>query len=385
MNIIVYPALAQITVTSTLKNGFPLPKTIIPSSILVLNGRGEPVAFKYLAPSSQYYDDEEVEIIKDQNSFRGVIVSLTDKDVTINQNGRQMTIHKYDYINYSERKRVYPVLVSDNAEEVTILYLMNNIGFNIVGDALLEGNTLNLYLNALITNETGSLFDGNLILINGKPYYPSVSAPMAQSLASRSTGAKEYASDDVNVGSLEDYISYDVGPANIGDKEVLALNLIRAEVQKIYIHNVNENERVTHGYRFTAPERLPNSSINMFKQGLYIGTGALKETPVGEEAELLIGESRLLRCISKVEESAYKTETGELEAKRVDVKINTKIIYYGDEPATLMLRYPLYGSQIISACFEPEYKDGYAQWSIRLEPGQAIDDFNCNLTLSRNY
>ncbi len=413
-----------------------LPKSTEISSITVIDANGNIIPFSYIPETTlglsltNPVTGEKVyaKVIKDGQEINGKVLSLDSQNVTLMADGKLINIRKYDQVQVNIDDNVTrPRLILNTPNLFTVSYLLSNISWSCVGTALIDKNTMYLRLSGNITNNTETDINAEVTLVSGDVFQNRTEtyAPKAMMMAS-SQIREPMRSDKVDKVMLEDYVRYDVGNKIIHNKDVAELGTWNFPFIKIYTHKIADDD-VKFGYRFTTPDYLPECEINVYsinsnKQiDAYLGTNQIEESQKGEEKDLMLGTSTVIKCKSSViisndviidnERTAqqYNMTLNEYRAAIVETRDNSgKIVRTGGwhivtenitveitnnniEVSFLIIKHYV-GDKLLIDTQCRAYKkreQGYIEWYFEVPPKVGTnpfkDTFQCNVLTASYY
>ena len=126
---------------------------------------------------------------------------------------------------------------------------------------------------------------------------------------------------------LEDFKKYNVGMKDIKAQNIIELNGEKEIPNiKLYFHQTN-TQKVKFGYRFTAPSYIPKCSTNIYTNTMeYLGTTQIAEHQTGDELDIIIGESTIIKCVSTI--TQIETPMDENTAKIYKLNNTDKMKWY---------------------------------------------------------
>jgi hypothetical protein len=386
-------------------NEVTLPKSADISSILVIDSDGNVIPFTYVPATTlglslvdkRTGDKAEVTVLKDGKTTKGKVLSMDEKNITLLIGDDIVVVRKYDnvVVRASEETSRHKILLYENNGTIKkISYLLSNIRWDCVGTALIDNNTRKMYLRLAgnINNNTGSELSGKVFLISGEVYQSSKSnigvyenemaVPRASMKLAR---AHPLQSERVTGTSVEDYVKYDVGARTLHNQEIAELGIWEIPIVKLYVHKTSDNKVVKFGYRLTAPEFIPECSVNVFSINnekdidSYIGSSDIEESQKDDEIDLMLGETTLLKATSTiilsdveipddVAVSKYQLKIPRKHHDRIwhliTEDLNVEIKNHNLVPGLLVIKHYIGSKRLINiSCKSFKHrKNGYLEW-----------------------
>jgi hypothetical protein len=307
----------------------PLLKSVDISSIVVIDDTGSVLPFSYIPETNlgvslinrSTGEKVSVNVTKNMETITGRVLSLSKEDVTLMVNNTVVIIRNYDRIaiNSNEDNSYPSITLLKSSRKFTLSYLFSDILWYCVGTALIDIQQERLYLRLAgnINNNTDNDITGNVSLVSGNVHQQKrYNVPEAMTLTSRKNEAPMKIKKVVS-SQVEDYIKYPIGNRTIHNKDVVELGVWEMAIIKIYVHMTNDDDRVTFGYRFPAPNYIPQCMVNAYSMndnneiGAYIGSDNIDESQKGDNIDIILGETTVLQCKDTIttENFTIKDET----------------------------------------------------------------------------
>jgi len=398
-----------------------LPKSVKISSILILDSNGNIIPFTYIPETNLSValtdrstgEKVEANVIKSDKISKGKILSFDSNNVTLMKDDQIINIREYDYITVgiSDDFTRPRLLLNNISQSFTLSYLLSNISWNCIGTALIDNtkNLMYLRLAGIINNNTESDISADTILVSGDVYQNNSSeSSMYKSRAVFAASSAPISNPQVETSMLEDYKKYKVGNRLIHNKDVSELGTSTFPIIKLYIHNTTDDNIVRFGYRFTAKDFIPSSSINVYSINKdndidgYLGSNEIEQSQNGDEIDIILGESTMLQCkssiiISDVEvdnDTAHKYNLPTIRDKSwhittEDLKVD--IINHNTSPSSLVLKHYVGNKKLVDLRCQ-QYKDrknGFIEWYFQVPPMSDSkprrENFTCQVLTASYY
>jgi hypothetical protein len=412
-NITIYSRSAHIIQKKKYQDGtIMLPKFVNVSSILLLDEDNNVIPFSYLSeinsntvPTDRLTGNKvEVQVIKNEKTIKGKILSITQDNVTLLSNNQVINIRKYDQVlmPVADDLTQPQLLISSeyNNNILTLSYLINNISWECVATALIdeENNMMYLRLAGDITNNTEFDINAETTLVSGDVYQQHSEPTYKESRMLMASAP----SNKVSSSMLEDYVKYNVGERLIRNKDVAELGTISYPINKLYIHKTQDGN-VKFGYRLTATEFVPACTINVFsyKETIdsFLGSTTIEEKQVNDEVDVMLGESSLLQCNSTVivsdditidnEEKSkkYKLSVEEKQWHVVTEDINVEITNHTNKNTFLIIKHYVGNKLLVDIGCEAYKKrnNGYLEWYFDIPASTNKETFTCKVITATQY
>lgn len=391
-----------------------LPKSTDISSIVAIDLNGKILPFSYIPPTDLYGSlthrntGEKVSaaVIKNGEIIKGDIVSMDSDNIILTSNNGLINIRHYDQVSISTKYNgSRPHLNLDKTTvPLTLSYIVSDISWSCIGTALIDDKAHMLYLrfSGWIINNLESDIQAQVALVSGHVNQGHKTRHMESAMA---TFSAPMSSPQVNMGLLEDYVKYDIGQKLIRNQNMVELGTWSFSVDKLYVHNTQDANTVTFGYRFTAPDFIPMSTINVYaidsEQNIdsYLGTQNIDESQKGDDVDLILGQTTLLKCKSTVLPTDDFVVSDLATARKYNLPIESKSEGQALHVTTEMLNVELEnrtGTNIILLlkhyigskslvnikCPQaPTRQQGFLEWYIKLAPQTktGILTFSCEI------
>jgi hypothetical protein len=326
-----------------------IPKSVVLDSVVAINERGV-VPFSYV-PSlngalnlTDRTTGEKLNVHVEKGSLimDGKMVSLDANNVIIIMEGKLVAIHNYDIVSVSGSNDVsQPSLIfTDTTLPLTVSYLLSGIEWTCSGTALIDEANLLLHLRLTgnITNSTEGDITANTTLVSGEVYqnqikeYDQPQMMMRASQSMRKSSSPMY-TEPAPTSSLEDFIRYDIGTRIIRNKDIAELRSTQYPIAKIYVHSTDRKRVTCFGYLFKAIDFIPACSVNCYSItpnksiDAFIGANNIKESQKDDKVKLMLGETSLVKCSTRVETIKFKSsdrKAGEYKLPKELLDENTK-------------------------------------------------------------
>lgn len=412
-----------------------LPKSVEIASIVVVDSNGAIIPFSYVPEANMGIaltdrstgEKVEASVVKEGEAINGKILSLGPDNVML-MTGNQITnIREYDRVVVGINEDVTrPRLVLErDSTAFTISYLLSSIAWTCIGTALIDNinNIMYLRLAGNITNNTESDIRAQTVLVSGEVYqYRRRQNTYAEkeSYAPRALMAQSVApmtSPKAQSSMLEDYVKYEVGDRLVRNQDIAELGTWQIPIIKLYVHETNDNDKVSFGYRFVAPGFVPSCSLNVYSidsnkaLDSYLGSNEIEESQKNDEVDIILGESTMLQCKSLVVISndyivedentmrQYKLPLNTIHQHTVDDRrwhiitedLKVDITNHNDRPVSLVLKH-FVGDKFLVDIRCQAYKDrknGFIEWYFEVPPKISSeprkDKFSCQILTASYY
>lgn len=347
----------------------PLPKSTDLASLLITDTQGTIIPFRYKNPHPNPHDT--ITVIKGSITQTGKLVSLTDTSVILQVNDTSITIRNYDMVTIHDTKMDIDPYIKIKQQEhpITITYLFSEITWKAIGTGIIMDSNINLRIASQIHNTTDHNIIANVNCIAGAISSHRPLPHMMRALAVESP----------IISKIEDYTMYRLGDQKLKEDTVIELGTNEYPVIKFYEYSTN-NTTVRLGYRFKTNEFIPNITIYMYTNDHnYLGTADLDEYQPGEEVDLLLGGTSMVRC-----ETTTQVELQQEADSRVE-HVETKIINHNTEDIFLVIKHHLGPKKLIhTSCQIAKQHDQYVEWYFLIHPNDdaTAEYFRCSITSS---
>ena len=388
-----------------------LPKSVDVASIIAINTVGEVVPFNYRPAididSMSLLGQTQVTVTKGGVTIIGILLSLQSKSVTLLSEEQIVKVNKYDSVAIDTLDRSpLPSLTFGHNVPLTLSYIISNIGWSCTGTMLIDNDAgvMDLRLAGNVTNHVGDI-EANVSLVSGNVHQHNDKRVHQEARMMRLASPS---AEHVQISSLEDYTTYDVGKRHIQSTDIIELGVIASYVDKIYTC-LTTSESVQFGYRFTASSYVPECSINAYsltgesKIGHYIGSTNVNESQIGDDVEVMFGNSTKLQCktVVSVTDTIVKdkgntkhvtsknSDSGSQEWRLITEQIETVITNHNIEQSTLILKHYIGNKTIVSTDCQGVTKDKHIEWHFQIAgatDGLHRETFSCQIqTTAQNY
>lgn len=358
-------------------------KSVDPSSILVIDSNNKMVPFTY---ESNIDTKPHVEVMKNNNSYHGQLVSMTDTVVTFMVKDDIITLRNYDQILVKEGERLPVLKLHQPHNHIIVSYILNDISWECTANGLIDNNRLILRLGANIYNNTQRNINADVNLISGQ-----------MNSDEKSKGMMVRAVSNVEIPSTmaEEYTKYHLGNKTLLSHDLVEIATFNFPVMKIYVHNTNLSHNVKFGYRFISSEKLPKCRINLFsisQESLdtYLGSDNIDETYKNEDVDLIIGESTLVKCkshitisnVSILDKSSlnkYKLPISK-EWTSITENIHVEINNYNSFSVPFILKHFIGNKTILECIDSGKLENQNIEWNFHVPSGKS--HFNCKLVMA---
>lgn len=400
-----------------------LPNSVDMGSITVIDATGNIIPFSYVPETTLGLSltnpntGEKVTaiVIKGEKSFSGKILSLDSQNVTLIHEGQIINIRKYDQVIVNSNDNVTQprVIFGESSQPVTLSYLLSNISWTCVGTALIDKNNMYLRLAGNIFNNTECIIKAQTTLVSGEVFQ----SRQNQEVSYSPMMLKSSSHTKVQTSMLEDYTRYEVGNRIIRTKDVSELGTWDFNITKIYLHNIRE-EDVKFGYRFITPDYLPSCGINVYSISndrsidSYLGSNDIEESQKGDEVNIILGISTVLRCKSSIIVSNDIIVANEQLAQQYNIPLDeyrksptqdknawhivtedivVDITNNNTEPSLLVVKHYVGNKYLVETRCNAYKKreNGYIEWYFQVPPKSTTepfkDKFSCSILTASYY
>lgn len=283
-----------------------LPKSVHVDSIIITGPQGEVIPFHYIS-NIPLIDSKVVTVKQGKEFLTGKLLSINGDDVSILINNKTVLIRNYDQIMGDEgHGHAHPMieLHDHHHHALSVSYLFDDLKWRSKAIGLIDPqrNTITFRLSALITNNSDEYITADTTLVSGNlnrkrsgkdvSIYPSA---LAKNIVIES-----------GQSSVEDYTRYDIGRNQLNREIIVNLGNWTSPVVKVYVHNTETKNLIQYGFRFNAVDHIPDSIIDVYSLNnrkeidYYLGSDEIKESQVGEEIDIIIGESTKVRATTEI-------------------------------------------------------------------------------------
>ncbi len=360
------------------------------SSICVFNDNLEAIPCRLIdgEQSNNRKDNILATVMKNGVEYTGIIMNVSDSQVTIKDNFDIYTIRNYDTIStQSMYDSINSSIKVELSEPATCSYIINNIRWKCVGTVLIDTETKELYwrLAGIITNDTDLDIEGHVYLLSGD-INQSGNMILPKARSSTALIANSFNNSDIK-GLVEDNVSYDVGTRNIVVTDIAEIGSYVFGSEKIYIYDIH-NDTVKYGYIFESNDYIPACNITIYTTnngqiGPHIGSDYISETQAGKEVKIILGSST--KVGGKTIYSTERTKITESEAKSYGVtdiinveyyiattKLDMELKNYNETSVMTRIQHYVGYAPILSCDLQPYVRreQEYMEWTVILDPAQ---------------
>lgn len=349
-----------------------LPKSIDLSSLLIVDDRGTIIPFRYKSPRPNPISKDTLTVTKGSLTHTGKFVSMTDTSVTLYLNDMRITIRNYDTLTLHDTKEMWDPYVKIHQQElpVTVTYLFSEITWKAIGTGIITNSNINIRLTSQITNTTDDHMIANIYCIAG-----SISTarhpPMPHMM-------RALAVEPPLISKIEDYTMYNLGEQKLRPTTIVELGTYNYPVVKFYEHYTNQPE-IRLGYRFKTSQFIPEMSVYMYTNNHnYLGSTEITEYQSGEEVDLLLTRSSMVRCETTIQVQEIDKTT------KVEAMV-MKIINNNKDDIFLVVKHDLRNKKLIqTTCPVAKHRGPYLEWYFLIHPNttESAEYFRCNITSS---
>lgn len=368
-----------------------LPKQANLDTLMIL---GDEIQSQVIKPGYLYPEQDEVVIHKKGLTYNGIILSKQGDEITLIVDDNIVTISNYDSIEGKRPQNLEPgIIVYNHTGPIVVSYLMTGLNwypnYNIIIDS---DNTTILLMEVIcsINNTTNTRFENvDVSVVAGDLNIPVMNI-QSRALMAQSAVVEPSISSNYEVQPLDEYIKFNLGQLDLDVFTRVPLEqYFNIPTNKIY-WNILGSEEVTFGYRFNAPNFLPQGKAYVYlgKQDQkfvdsFIGYSEIKETQPYEIVDLTIGRTSHV----KIETEIQQNEIIQSEQKKghiYQVSISSQIKSNLDHSINLILKFNIGDAKIQSITCPYIRKRGYLEFHI--QPYQNQEDiqttFECKLEYS---
>lgn len=387
----IYPNFSQRQQSFSLSSGEKikvplLDSTILKSLVAYQELEGEKVFLPYqiISPREAFDPKQksEISVEKNGNTYEGILINKGDNSVTILQLGNPaeekiLQIRKYDFLRrnrHLDPTQEYLVISVEESDPITLNYLFNNLSWSGQYTIIIDqgedgtssalpgtGRTALLRFSALINNSTFETIETTgITLVSGK--IKSVSS--RESFKAVQAEKPELTTDE--------YLTYDLEGLRLEDQTSIDLFLEEIPVEKIYYNMIGQSS-VTFGYRFIAPEDLPQGSAYVYNGseslvGSLLGSTNLPEKRKGEKVKLILGETTRIQVKTNLSEKGLNLVDGHPTEK--EITVHSSIINRTKEVRYLILQQFIGKHKIksLKPHLKYEREKGLIKFNLQLNP-----------------
>lgn len=300
-----------------------LPDSAIRASILLQ--QGSRMLPYHLDPPIMTWEEHrgyEVVVTKGGKEYKGILDQVSDTYVTMITDANLIRIARYDSI-VGTSKPGWIDFRGDGEGRVTLTYLFSGLkwqGYHTAVIDLDRAVITHFQIAGIITNTTGKPFQpSELNLIAGDlTQFDPTEIPVPRpyrNMARVSFEAKAdfTTSDETVAAPLSDYVELKVSP-RVLDREshVQFEEFTNIQGAKLYFHNIDPSNLITFGYRFKVDSFIPAGSVFVYTEGKtspgFLGTVSVKESRRGDEIDLNLGRTTVVKAESIVESTTVEVK-----------------------------------------------------------------------------
>lgn len=279
---------------------------LVDGSLSIRDDNGAPILYHMIESegSDKVFKNGEVTV--------GRILERSDREVTIlikrsSTDFVRIVIPRYDAIELANAKQLImiPGRTDARIRRLIISYPLPGLRWIAKANFLLDRKAIQMA--GLVNNDSENEISGETKLIAGTVNQMTNQPFKVQSrglaMAAMGTQASSYndsnSTDDANTdGDLQ---IYKVGDQSFrpGMAELISIFNRDLEAEKIYVHIIGQ-EGTSMGYQFTANDFFPTSEVSVYDRNRFLGIATLKESRKGDQVELLIGQSTVVKCESVI-------------------------------------------------------------------------------------
>lgn len=369
----------------------PLPQTVIPSSILLLDEAGQILPFTYHSPPTT--PTHTITVCKNDHLITGELVTLDDDNVTLIADQKLTVIREYDRIRMEQpvaSKSAHISLVPPT-HPFSLSFLLSELQWKCVGTALIDTHNDNilLRLTGQILNSTQQILEGVVVLVSGQ--LQTGKLPLVNRSEAKMMRAAMAAPIEIEPVAVSDYVRYDVGECQLGSEALAELGLLSLPVTKIYFHGTESGNRVRFGYRCAPQRYLPAASLDIYSidaQGgidSYLGSSSIPESRFRSDLDLILGGTTTLQCTTLLERSdslmknpsTYNLIDGpDQKWHRVTTTVRTEVLNFNQNIVLLSIQHQINQDRILKV-IGPDYATRtptHLEWIFQIPPGDAKNE-----------
>ena len=282
------------------------------------------------------------------------------------------------------------VLKDPTHRPIQISYLINGLNWRPSYTMIINNDNLDLInllqLRAEIHNSSGDLITPDkLKLISGSIKspeadmieYEQAGKPMA-AMMTRSAAPKAL-SEGIVEYAIDEYITYEVETQPLRDNSLVEIFSSQISAKRVYLYDIGS--RVTKfGYHYITDDYLPEGPVMIYSKerngvGMFLGTSRIKETRVGQETELTIGNTSSVKVEEVVQQSKiavtdHNRPNNEEQVKRYELHIVGELTIFNtnSSPARIIIRYPLDNQTLVNVTpKQTKIKNNNLEWHFNVQ------------------
>jgi hypothetical protein len=263
------------------------------------------------------------------------------------------------------------------AREVTLEYLLGGVGWRPRYDLWLGADTdttVELDFLAEVQDWALPMADVETRLVAGRVDPSQMVEAMAQVSANQSiAGYQEPLVPAAPAGPVDISHVYDVGRLSAEPGDVVSVRLEGGTfpARRLHLWNAGSDDRVTVIYKVLDEGPLPFAEgiVRAYQDGLFIGSDAVEQTPVGGEGSITVGRLPDVR-VDRSQRSTALEDGTYASLHEVELSVSN----FGTTPVDLEIVDPWPPeAQDFHFSLEPERaQDNLLRWHVTVEPGSRL-------------
>jgi len=308
---------------------------------------------------------EFVTVVKDRKTYSGYVTRCESDFIQINTGISEITVDNPSVTKSSGSN----LQVRSHIPISRVSYRLEGLSWTPIGNLFIDEGSLSLV--GAVTNNTGEILHGNIVLAAGDI---NQQQPIA---FARSAKLQEASNFSPVVGSTN-VIFYNAGIQALPQRANLQIEKINLlSIERIY-QATTQDTTPSYGLQIRAPERLPSLQINVYQRQQYLGTSSIPETQAREPVTLILGRGGQVTITTNV-------SNRQIDEYQQETTIQSTIKNFEPRQIRFELRHFIGDASIIDAqhksCVWDRRENGFIVWTFLVGPQQEYN-FQCSFVVS---